>query len=163
MNLSEYSLKELLLTALESEIESRSVYETLSNRVKNAFLRDRLAFLANEEKKHGIFIEGVYKKTFPQDIIILPDETPVPLPLVKIPTEDVPLSFVFEQAMEAEKASSEFYQGLVHQFQDVKIQKTLAAFAAMEMDHYRILEAEHKTMKRFETFDTEWPMMNVGP
>jgi rubrerythrin len=93
----------------------------------------------------------------------LPDETPVPLPMVKIPTEDVPLSIVFEQAMEAEKASSQFYEGLVDQFQDIRIQRTLTAFAGMEMDHYRILEAEQKTMKRFETFDTEWPMMNVGP
>lgn len=163
MDLSTYSLKELLLAALKNEGESRNVYETLSHRVKNAFLRDRLVFLANEEKKHGTFIEGVYKKTFPQDTLVLPDETPVPLPVVRIPTEDVPLSVVFEQAMEAEKASSQFYEGLVDQFQDIRIQKTLTAFAAMEMDHYRILEAEHKTMKRFETFDTEWPMMNVGP
>jgi rubrerythrin len=163
VDLSKYSLRELLLAALKNEVESRNVYETLSHRVKNAFLKDRLIFLANEEKKHGTFVEGLYKKTFPQDTLVLPDETPVPLPMVAIPTEDIPLSAVFEQAMEAEKASSQFYEGLVGQFRNVRIQKTLTAFAAMEMDHYRILEAEHKTMKRFETFDTEWPMMNVGP
>ncbi|MBU7013314.1 MAG: ferritin family protein [Theionarchaea archaeon] len=163
MDLSKYSLKDLLLAALKSEVESRTVYETLAHRVKNAFLKDRLVFLASEEKKHGTFIEGVYKKMFPQDTLALPDETPVPLPLVRIPTEDIPLSVVFEQAMEAEKASSQFYQGLVHQFQDIRMQKTLDAFGAMEMDHYRILEAELKTVKRFETFDSEWPMMNVGP
>ena len=64
MNLKEYDLKTLLLAAMKSEVESREVYETLANRVKNSLLKDRLNFLAGEEEKHRIFIESLYRKKF---------------------------------------------------------------------------------------------------
>ncbi len=163
MDLSTYTLEDLLLAALKSEVESEKVYQKLAGRVENAFLKDRLTFLAQEENKHRLFIEGLFQKNFPQTKLVLPDKTPVPLPVLKIPDESVPLSIIFESAMEAEKASSEFYEGLAARFDDSSVKKTLQYFAAMEMNHYRILEAEHETMKRFEDFDVEWPMMNVGP
>ena len=162
MDLHQYSLKDVLLAAVKSEVESGRIYTILAERVKNAFLKDRLTFLAREEEKHRVFIEGLFTKKFPESRIVLPEETVVPLPIVEIPDESVPLSIVFESAMDAEKASSEFYQQLAHEFDDL-VKKTLVYFAAMEMNHYKILEAEYKTMKRFEDFDIEWPMMNVGP
>lgn len=162
MNLAAYNLKDLLLAAIKSEVESRIVYETVADKVRNAFLKERLQFLAGEEKKHKVFIEELFRERFPVNEIVLPKETPVPLPSVKIPDENTPLSIVFESAMRAERVSSEFYAGLTAFF-DSEVNKTLFYFAAMEMDHYRILEAELEMMKRFEDFDTEWPMMNVGP
>lgn len=163
MDLSTYTLEDLLLAAIKSEIESRTVYQTLADMVKNAFLKDRLEFLAGEEDKHNVYIEGLFKKYFPKTEIVLPEETPVPLPALKIPEEPILLSEIIESAMEAEKASSEFYEGLVTVVDDPSVKRTLQYFAAMEMNHYRILEAEQETMKRFEDFDVEWPMMNVGP
>lgn len=163
MDVSNYSLKDLLLAALKSEVESERVYLTLADRVENAFLVDRLSFLAGEEVKHKQFIEGLFRKNFPGTDIVLPEKTGVPLPVMKIPDESIPLSIVFESAMDAEKASSKFYEALADQFDDSSIQKTLVYFAAMEMNHYKILESEHESMKRFEDFDVEWPMMNVGP
>lgn len=163
MDLTQYSVEDLLLAAVKSEVESRTVYQALADMVKNAFLKDRLTFLAGEEDKHRIFIEGLFRKKFPNKEIVLPEETPVPLPVIKIPDESIPLSEVVESAMEAEKASSNFYNGLVDIFDDSSIKKTLQYFAAMEMNHYRILEAELESIKRFEDFDVEWPMMNVGP
>ncbi|MBU7019181.1 MAG: ferritin family protein [Theionarchaea archaeon] len=163
MDVSTYSLKDLLLAALKSEVESERVYQTLAERVENAFLVDRLTFLAGEEVKHNQFIEGLFRKDFPGTDIVLPERTDVPLPVMKIPDESIPLSTVFENAMDAEKASSEFYEALADRVDDSPVQKTLLYFAAMEMNHYRILESEHESMKRFEDFDVEWPMMNVGP
>ena len=163
MDIHEYSLKDLLLAAIKSEVESERVYKTLADRVKNAFLMDRLTFLAGEEVKHRHLIEGLFRKNFPGTDINLPEKTDVPLPVMKIPDESIPLSVVFESAMDAEKASSEFYEALAHEFSDSPVQKTLLYFAAMEMNHYKILESEHESMKRFEDFDVEWPMMNVGP
>ncbi|MBU7045824.1 MAG: ferritin family protein [Theionarchaea archaeon] len=163
MDVSTYSFKDLLLAALKSEVESERVYQTLADRVENAFLVDRLTFLAGEEVKHKQFIEGLFRKNFPGMNIILPEKTDVPLPVMKIPDESIPLSTVFESAMDAEKASSRFYEALAHRVDDSPVQKTLLYFAAMEMNHYKILESEHESMKRFEDFDIEWPMMNVGP
>ncbi len=163
MDLSNYPLEDLLLAAIKSEIESREVYATLADRVRNAFLKERLTFLASEEEKHRAFIEVIFNRTFPGAEIVLPEETPVPLPVLRIPDESVPLSEVFEHAKEAEKASSEFYRDLVDQVEGSDVKRTLLAFSAMEMDHYRILDAEQENIKRFEDFDVEWPMMNVGP
>lgn len=163
MDLSSFGLEDLLLAALKSEVESKDVYATLADRVKNAFLKKRLEFLAGEEETHREFVQAVYKKNFPQKKVELPEKTPVPLPLLKIPDESVPLSKVFETAMEAELASRDFYRGLVDHFDDEGIQRTLQYFSAMEMTHYTILEAEQETIRRFEQFDEEWPMMNVGP
>jgi rubrerythrin len=42
------------------------------------------------------------------------------------------------------------------------MRKTLEFFATMEMGHYRILEMERDNMKRFESYDTYWPMMHLG-
>ena len=162
MDLHAYSLKEVLGAALKSEIESETVYNTAAAAVKNAFLKDRFLFLAGEERKHKMFIESLYKKKISTEIVV-PKETPVPIPLVVIPAENTPLSVVIESAMEAEKASSEFYSGAVDLFDDTSIKKTLQHFAAMELNHYKILETEQEVMKRFEDFDVEWPMMNVGP
>jgi rubrerythrin len=162
MDLSAYSLKDVLGAALKSEIESEKVYNTAAAVVKNAFLKDRFLFLAGEEEKHKTFIKALYKKQVSTEIVI-PDKTPVSVPLVVIPDEHTMLSVVIERAMEAEKASSDFYRGIVDFFEDTSIKKTLQYFAAMEMNHYKILEAEQEVMKRFEDFDVEWPMMNVGP
>jgi rubrerythrin len=163
MDLSIFDLDDLLLAAIKSEVESRTVYEKLADIVENAYLKDRLTFLAGEEKRHRLFIEGIFEKEFPGEEIVLPEKTPVPLPVMKMPGENTLMSEVVESAMEAEKASNEFYKGLVESFDDQEIKKTLLYFAAMEMNHYRILEAEQENMKRFENFDVEWPMMNVGP
>lgn len=162
MDLTEYSLEDLLLAAIKSEIESRNVYASLEAKVKNAFLKDRLNFLANEETKHQMFIEHLFEKTFPGRKIVIPAETPVPIPWLHIPDETVPLSHVIAKAMEAEKDAHEFYEGLADRFDDADIKGMLHYFADMELNHYRILDAEQENMKRFEDFDVEWPMMNVG-
>lgn len=163
MDVSIYDLEDLLMAAIKSEVESQEVYAALADVVENAFLKDRLTFLAGEEAKHKSYIEGIFKKSFPENPIVLPKETPVPLPTLKRPEENTPLSEVFDSAMKAEKASHEFYKELVDRFDDPSVKRTLLHFAAMEMNHYRILETEYETMKRFEDFDIEWPMMNVGP
>ncbi|MCD6454565.1 MAG: hypothetical protein J7L62_04615 [Candidatus Aminicenantes bacterium] len=83
MNLESFTLEELLLTALKSEIESMEIYKKISMAVSNALLKDRFKFLAGEEEKHREFIENIYKGKFLGREIKLPEKTPVPLPEVK--------------------------------------------------------------------------------
>ncbi|MBU7042337.1 MAG: ferritin family protein [Theionarchaea archaeon] len=163
MDLSSFSLKDILLAAMKSEVDSKAVYETLSERVENAFLKNRLLFLSHEEEKHRQFIHELYTQNISTQEYALPAKTPVPVPFLQLPSESEPLSQILESAMGAEQATHEFYKEMAREFSDSQVQTMLLYFADMELGHYRLLQDELKTLKRFEDFDTEWPMMNVGP
>ena len=164
MDLSRFRLEDLLLSALKSEVDSKEVYSKLAERVKNFFLKDRLKFLAQEEEKHRIFFEALFTKNFPKKDIVVPEMTQVPLPKLKISTENVPISEVMESAMEAELAAHDFYISLSDRLtDDTAIKKTLLYIANMEMGHYKLLENERENAVEFEDFDQVWPMMHAGP
>ena len=164
MELGEYQLEDLLLAALKSEVDAREFYMKLSRNVKNAILRDRLMFLSDEEDKHRYLLERIFKKNIPDKKIVLPDESPVPLPEIVIRDENQHVSELLAEAMEAESAASDFYSSFAERFEDgTPERKSLLYFSSMEMNHYRILELEMNQAKGYEVFDTEWPMMHVGP
>ena len=164
MNLDNYKLEDLFLSAIKSEVDSNKVYSDLAKRIKNGLIQDKLDFLAKEEEKHKIFIEDAYLNHFPNKKIILPKETPVPLPEMKIDDEDVPLSKILIRAMEAEMAAHDFYKSFADRFEDgTKLNYTLKYFSDMELGHYRLLEVEKESMERFEEADVYWPMMHIGP
>lgn len=165
MDLSTYSQKDLILTALKSEIESKEAYLKLAESVKNFVLKERLSFLAGEEEKHRAFFQQLYTKNFPGKPLEFPTgKSPIPLPRIKIDAESLPLSEVLESAMEAEMAAHDFYIGLADRFEArLDLKKMLLYIASMEMGHYKILEIERDNAKKFEDYDSEWPMMHVGP
>ncbi len=164
MDIGIYTLEDLILTAMKSEIESKEVYSVLKDRVENFMLKDRFTFLAGEEEKHRAFFEWLYRKSFPGKEFGLPEKSPVPMPKVDIRNEKASVSDIIQSAMEAEKAAYDFYLDMSKRFEDnPKIQKMLIYIASMEMGHYRILEVERDNAKRFEDFDVEWPMMHIGP
>ncbi|UCF49617.1 MAG: ferritin family protein [Thermoplasmatales archaeon] len=163
MDLSRFDLEELLLAAIKSEVESNRLYTKMAKKTKNGLLGDKLEFLAIEEEKHRLFIEDIYKNHYPENKIILPKETPVPLPEVKF-TEDSPLSRLLKEAMKAEQAASNFYKSLASRFEDgTKLNNTLLYFSDMEIGHLKILQMEKDSMERFEEGDVYWPMVHVGP
>ena len=164
MDLSQYSLEDLLLTAIKSEIDSNTIYSKLANQVKNGLLKDKLNFLAKEEEKHKIYIEDLFKKQFPGKTLAIPEKTAVPLPEINISDESIPLSKILKQAMNAEQSAQTFYQSLAKLYtNDKQIHNTLTYFADMELGHYKILEVEKESMERFEDADVYWPMIHAGP
>ena len=164
MDLSEFDEGTLLLAALRSEIDSKLVYQQVADRVKNALLKDKLNFISGEEEKHRSVIEGVYRERFPNKEIAIPENSPVPLPEIRITDEMVPLSEVFSMAMNAETAAYEFYQQLAGLYKDQpRLNKMIAYVASLEMGHYRLLEIEKDNMERFEDFDVYLPHVHVGP
>ena len=164
MNLNEYNLEELFLTAIKSEIESNKLYSNLAKKIQNGLLQDKLEFLAKEEEKHKNFIEDEYRNHFPDKKINIPKETPVPLPEIIIDDENIPLSKIFMSAMQAEKAAQDFYKSFADRFEEgTKINHTLKYFSDMELGHYKLLEIEKESMERFEEADVYWPMMHIGP
>jgi len=164
MDLQSYSTEEIFLAAIKSEIESKRVYSDLADMVKNVFLRERLRFLAQEEDKHHTLLEGEYMKHFPGNELLLPDKSPVPLPTLSIPDENVPISEVIDSAIKAELAASDFYLSMMKIFDpDDEIRFILEYFSKMEMGHYQILSQERENIARFEDYDIYWEMMNIGP
>ena len=163
MELEKYNLNVLLLAAIKSEIDSKKVYETLANRVKNAVLKDRLMFLAGEEEKHRAYLESLYRQNFPDAELVIPDKSPVPLPEVDASEERL-LSEIIEDSMKAELAAEEFYNSLCDLFPDSpEVRKMLTILADMEHGHYVLLAKELENLKNFEDYDTYWPMMHSGP
>ena len=163
LDLKQYSMEDLLLAAVKAEVEARDIYKKVSGMVNNAFMRERMSFLASEEEKHREFIVKLYHERFPGKDVELPDKTPVPMPSMVVPGGDIPLSDVFQSAMKAEQDSHDFYNSLADMFDEKEIRSTLRYFASMEMAHYRILEDEKRVLENYEDFDTEWPMMHIGP
>ena len=164
MDVSSYSLDELLLSAIKSEVDSRSLYSTLAKSVKNGFMIDKFQFLANEEKKHQTYLENVFKSEFPNKSLILPSSTPVPLPKVIIPKdENIPISSILLQAIDAEQAAHDFYLQLADKFTKTDIKNMLHYFADMELGHLHLLEQEKQSIEWFEQADVYLPMVHVGP
>lgn len=64
MELSNYRLEDLILTALKSEIEARDFYRNIAERINNFLLKDRILFLSNEEEKHKGVLRKFLKKSF---------------------------------------------------------------------------------------------------
>ncbi len=163
MDLSKFTLEDVILSAIRSEMNSGAQYKDIASKVENAFLIEKLNFLADEEAKHQNFLEGLYAKSFAGKELIVPEETPVPLPEMKVYGEGVKLSEVLESAMEAERAAKDFYNELSRQFEkEPDIKKNLEYLASMEWGHYKLLEIERDNSLNFESYDEYWPMMHVG-
>ncbi len=52
MNLDNFELEDILLSAIKSEVESNKLYTKMAKKTKNGLLEDKLNFLADEEEKH---------------------------------------------------------------------------------------------------------------
>lgn len=164
MDLSDYSMEDLVLTALRAEVDAKEVYISMAKGVSNAYLKGRLCFLADEEDKHRGYLDGLFRDQFPGREPVLPEATPVPMPEVSLPSEHVPISTVFAQAMEAEKAASDFYASFAQRFEEGSDpSRMLMYFSKMEMGHYNLLKTERETAAQFEDFDEMWPLMHAGP
>lgn len=164
INVADYDKAELILMALKSEIDSENIYRTVAGRVENAFLKMKMNFLADEEKKHKEYFETFFKEAFPDKSMDLPDTDFAPLPDIDMADDNIPASHVLRRARQSEKAAHDFYLELSKLFADnLKLSNMLKFFASMEMIHYAILTEELKNIERDEDYLSEWPMVHVGP
>ena len=164
MELKKYELADLLLAAVKSEIESQAIYSLVAQRVKNAFLKERMQFLSLEEKKHQQALEGIFSQRFPDRALAIPEKPVVPLPEIRFQDEMVPLSEIFAQAMNAEQAAHDFYLQLADLFgDDLEKKNLLLYFSMMEMGHYKLLELEKSSLERLEEYGEEQELIHVGP
>jgi rubrerythrin len=163
MNLDDFDLEDLIKTAYRSELDSEKTYSNIADNVENDLLKDKLMFLAKEEKNHQNFIKKIYNLRFPDKTLKPSKETVIPFPKIEFSDEDIPLSKILKQAMDAEKSAQKFYQKLSEKFDDKETKNMLQYFADMEKGHYKLLENEKESMKKFEQADVYWHMVHAGP
>ncbi len=166
MELEGYDFDELLRAAAKSEVNSREVYEYLSDATDNFVIKDRFEFLAGEEKKHQQFVTDLYEKRNKGKEMEVPEETPVPIPFINY-GDDIDESEIVEQAMDAEISSRDFYAKMAdmarEESKDGEEVKLLDYLSGMEQNHYEILKSELERIKEFEEFDQYHPAMHQGP
>jgi len=155
------SLRDLLGMAVKAEIESHDIYMRLAEGIQNFILKEKLKFLALEEKKHQELLEKIFAEQFPQLKLRLPSETLVPVPLLA-PEEGIPLSTVLRKAMEAEEEARLFYADLIPSFREERIKETLKYLSEVEHGHYYQLKGEYEMAEKFETYAQYHPMMHIG-
>jgi rubrerythrin len=98
------SPKELLATAIKSEIEAAQVYLRLSELIKNFRLKEKLNFLRKEEEFHQNTLERIYQERFSDQKLVLPEASLVPRIKAAL-GEEIRVPALFLVAMEAEQAS----------------------------------------------------------
>jgi rubrerythrin len=178
MDLKHYSKKDILLSALKSEIDSERVYLELAKRVKNFLLADRLKFLAQEEKNHAAYLKALFKAEFPGEQPKIPAESVIPFPEIDIVNESIAMSDLLDQAKQAEDVAATFYSSMISIFTDVdqnqplsdetnqrlaSVRDSLLYLATMEIGHSKILETEADHARKNEHDTMEWNMIHEGP
>jgi rubrerythrin len=163
MDLSKFTLEDLFFTAIKAEIDSREAYSIMAGITRNAFLKDRFKFLAQEEDKHRSFLTGEFEKQLPDKELVLPKMSAVPLPEIDVKNEKITLSELLFQAMAAEKAAQEFYTSFARYVGNSQFAITLGYFARMEEGHYELLKREKEAEEEFEMYDDFNPGMHLGP
>lgn len=152
-------IKILFGQAIRSEQEAREFYASLAGGIRNLLLAERLVFLASEESKHEDFLRRLFVQKFKEEPFI-PDKTPVPSPRY-VPGEKTPISDLLKGAMDAERASEEFYLNLAKSLSGEE-SILLEYLAMMERSHFHILEAEREIAMRFEDYEVVNPLFHIG-
>lgn len=158
---------EALGVAIKSEGHAAEVYEKLFGMVKNRALRERLQFLKGEEEKHRRLLEELYRKSFPEVELALPQRSLVPMDLAM--REGITVPELFTLAMEAERQSERFYQEMASKTKDLSGKALLAYLSKMEHGHYELLVGESELIERFpdyykaEEFQLGEEFIHLGP
>ncbi len=165
MSIENMDFKTLFAIAIKSEQESEKLYRTLAEKTKNFLLKDRLMFLADEEKKHEKILKKFFDGMYPGEDVPDVNVPAVPLPEVRF-DENSMVSEILENAADAEIAAKNFYKDLARKARDAgkeEISKGLLYLSMMELGHYHLIKDELEAVREFEDYDAYWEMMHSGP
>ncbi|WP_456367636.1 ferritin family protein [Thermococcus sp.] len=158
----EFSLEELLGMAIKAEIGARKFYESLAERVDIHELKNKIEWLAGEEKKHEELLRRIYASMFPGKEVVFPKEhigpelQPVARQLQGI--EDT--IDLIRWAMKAEEIAAKFYAELENMVEGEEKKRLMRYLSDMEWGHYYTLKAEYELLLDWAMYSQ---MMNVGP
>jgi len=159
MDLQEYSIKDLLLTAIKSEEDNYQLYSTLNYRVGDEALASKLDFLSNEEVKHKTMLEQMFSKHYPDEKVEVNDiATDVPLPMIEIAPGYYPVGDILSQVMEAELVTADFYSSWKDIYPDEdELKVLLDNLSGWEMSHYKLVKQLKESIKKNKMEKIQWP------
>lgn len=138
------TLKEVLEKAISKEIESRLLYISLRQRVKDKAVRDAFAELARQEQGHRTLLEKYQRGELKEGALSTGQAVDYRIaerldqPQV---SGDMKLQDTFLLAANREKASHEFYVGLGEVHPPGKVRSLLSGLAAQELEHKQRVES----------------------
>jgi len=118
--------------------------------------------LQNEEVGHKNLLEKLFRAKFPDRDIVLPEDSEMPFPSFGV-TDDMQLSEILKNAMEAEKIASDFYKEMEQAAEEENEKATARYLSSMEESHYYLLKSELEIAYNFELYDEVHDMMHAGP
>ena len=159
---------EVLAVAIRSEREAADIYSRLNDKVKNKLLKKKLEFLIFEEKKHRQILESLFYQRFRDKELKEPEKSFLPPPKDYL-KEEASVFDLFKIAIEAEKASEDFYNRAQQRAGDEGTKKTLEYLSRVERSHYFIIKSEIELLEFFpdyynvEDFHFGQEMVHIGP
>jgi len=140
---SKFTLEKILERAIQKEIDSQTLYSTLSNRVKDKYARDALQDLAKYEKEHQLMLEryrrGELKEGALSSNHVVDYKIAEHLEQPEI-SPDMSLKEVFLLAANREKASHELYLDLAEIHPQGEVRRMFERLAAQELEHKQKVE-----------------------
>lgn len=166
MKVAMLGVDKALSIAIKTEVKAEDVYQVLMKKVKNFVMKDKLRFLAGEEKKHQLILLELFQKIFPGESVLETEKSLMPRLELAL-EENTSVLDLLEMAMEAEKESERFYDDLSQEVEDRTAQEILRYLASMEHGHYFLLKGEYDLCAHDEMYfdrdEFSVDMVHVGP
>ena len=166
LDVTSLTIEQALAISMNSEIDSERVYKKLEEKVHNFVLKEKMAFLISEEKKHQKIIRALFDRLAPNQEMKLSEQRIYPGLHIAM-EETASVIDLLELAMDAEKAAEEFYDRLSQEAEERGVQEILQYLASMEHSHYFLLKGEYDLCMRDESYyerdDFQYDMVHIGP
>jgi len=160
--IKDFSLEELLGMAITAEIGAREFYRTLAERTNIRELKEKIEWLAGEERKHEELLRRIYTTMFPGREVAFPKEHigPELKPVEEELSGVQDLIDLIRWAMKAEEMAAKFYSELENMVDGEDRKRLMRYLSDMEWGHYYSLKAEYELLLDWEMYSS---MMHVGP
>ncbi len=149
--MADSKLHELFKLAMWDEHISHALYLATAGKVKDRMLKNKLLYLAGDEKAHLEELQEMHAVLCCSESI---DLTKIGFPNPAdngflAPEETINIEAFLAYAMQKESTALNFYMGISDNFSnDPKAGATMLHFSAMEGDHYNLLKTELENLKR---------------
>ena len=163
-----WSAFKVLAAAIKSEIDAAAFYSRLLKKVREKTLKEKIKFLAYEEKKHQRILERLFSQRYAGHKLVVPGKSPIPF-LSWHQVKNLAVLELFRRAMDAEKMAEEFYRKAQKKMDDKESQRILQYLSRVERSHYFLIMSEMDILKHFpdsynaDDFHLGLEMIHIGP
>lgn len=135
----ETTVEEVLLQAIQSEVETRVYYQKMAERTRKPEVRQRMLQLADGELVHRAKMERKYRETIGQ---LPPDPAPVAIEIAS-DIVDLDMAHALKHALERERDSESYYRFMAERVPNTELGRLFMELAEMEWKHKTDLQAEY--------------------